>query len=117
VIPAPAWVRFLNSAAQGAEPESRGATHTSAWATPAFQLKLSADRRYLVDRKEERFLVIGDSLWSLIVEPTPAQVGLYLDDRAAEGFNLLLSTSISIARTCTPPVWNRTPACHGRLVS
>ncbi|MGO8930464.1 MAG: DUF4038 domain-containing protein [Limisphaerales bacterium] len=85
-----ARVGFLDFHAQGAEPESLGSTHTTARTTPAFPLKLGADRRYLVDQKDQPFLVIGDSPWSLIVEPTPAQVDLYLDDRAAKGFNLLL---------------------------
>jgi hypothetical protein len=85
-----ARVGLLNFHAQGAEPESGDTIHTAARSTPAFPLELSADRRYLVDQNDQPFLVIGDSPWSLIVEPTPAQVDLYLDDRAAKGFNLLL---------------------------
>jgi hypothetical protein len=48
------------------------ATPATARTTPAFPLKLSADRRYLVDQHEKPFLVIGDSPGSLIVEPAPA---------------------------------------------
>ena len=39
-------------------------THTTARTTPAFPLKLGADQRYLVDQKDQPFLVIGDSPWS-----------------------------------------------------
>ena len=51
-------------------------TRATAGTTPAFPLKVSADQRYLVDQNEKPLLVIGDSPWSLIVEPTSAQVDL-----------------------------------------
>jgi hypothetical protein len=98
-----AWVGLLSFRAQGAKPEGQEATHTSARTTPAFPLKLSADQRYLVDQKDRPFLVIGDSPWSLIVEPSPAQVDLYLDDRAAKGFNLLLVNLLEHKFSSQPP--------------
>jgi len=79
------------------------ATPATARTTPAFPLKLSADRRYLLDQNEKPFLVIGDSPWSLIVEPAPAQVDQYLDDRAAKGFNLLLVNLLEHKFSTQPP--------------
>jgi len=103
VILALAWVGLLNFDAQGAKSGSLEATHTTARTTPAFPLKLSADQRFLVDQNDQPFLVIGDSPWSLIVEPTPAQVDLYLDDRAAKGFNLLLVNLLEHKFSTQPP--------------
>jgi hypothetical protein len=98
-----AGVGLLNFGTQGAKPESLEAAWTTARTTPAFPLKLSADRRYLIDQHDQPFLVIGDSPWSLIVEPTPAQVDLYLDDRAAKGFNLLLVNLLEHKFSTQPP--------------
>ena len=98
-----AWIGLLNFDARGAKPESLEATHTTARTTPAFPLKLSADRRYLIDQNGQPFLLIGDSPWSLIVEPTPAQVDLYLDDRAAKDFNLLLVNLLEHKFSTQPP--------------
>lgn len=66
-------------------------------------LKLSADNRYLVDQRGMPFLVIGDSPWSLIVEPTPAHMEQYLDDRKAKGFNVLLVNLIEHKFSSQPP--------------
>jgi len=103
VILALTWLGILNYAAPGAKAESLEATRTVARSTPAFPLKLSADQRYLVDQNGQPFLAIGDSPWSLIVEPTPAQVDLYLDDRAAKGFNLLLVNLLEHKFSSQPP--------------
>jgi len=70
---------------------------------PAFPLKISADGRHLVDRNWKPFLVVGDSPWVLIVEPTPAQTDRYLDDRAAKGFNVLLVNLIEHKFSTQPP--------------
>ena len=70
---------------------------------PAFPLKLSADRRCLVDSKGTPFLAIGDSPWSLIAEPTAAQVDKYLDDRKAKGFTVLLVNLIEHKFSSRPP--------------
>jgi hypothetical protein len=73
-------------------------------ANPAFPLKLSADQRYLVDQRGKPFLIVGDSPWSLIVEPTQAQVDKYLDDRQAKGFNVLLVNLIEHKFSTLPPM-------------
>jgi len=74
-----------------------------------FPLKLSLDKLYLVDQEERPFLVIGDSPWSLIVQPTPDQLDLYLDDRQAKGFTLLLVNLIEHKFSSNPP-----QMCDGR---
>lgn len=70
---------------------------------PVFPLKVSADQRYLVDLNKNPFLLIGDSPWSLIVEPTPAQAERYLDDRKAKGFNALLVNLLEHKFSTQPP--------------
>ena len=54
---------------------------------PIFPLKASEDGRYLVDQKGTPFLVVGDSPWSLIVQPSEKDIDRYLDDRAKRSFN------------------------------
>jgi hypothetical protein len=55
---------------------------------PAFPLKTAEGGRFLVDRKGTPFLVVGDSAWSLIVQPREADIDSYLDDRKKRGLNL-----------------------------
>jgi len=69
----------------------------------AWPLKISRDGRHLVDQEEQPFLLVGDSPWSLIVEPTPAQAERYLDDRKAKGFNALLVNLLEHKFSTQPP--------------
>jgi hypothetical protein len=55
-----------------------------------FPLHVEAGRRYLVDANGKPFLLHGDTAWSLIAQPTDAEVDQYLDDRQARGFNTLI---------------------------
>ncbi len=71
---------------------------------PAFPLKLSSDQRYLIDEQDRPVLIVGDSPWSLIVEPTSAEVDRYLDDRQAKGFNALLVNLIEHKFSTLPPM-------------
>jgi hypothetical protein len=71
-------------------------------ASPAFPLKRGEDGHLLVDQKGEPFLVVGDSPWSLIVQPSEADIDRYLDDRARRGFNALIVNLIE-HRFCTHP--------------
>ena len=57
---------------------------------PNFPLKLSADRRYVVDQDNRPFFVNGDTAWSLIVQLSQTNADAYLSDRALKGFNLVL---------------------------
>jgi hypothetical protein len=58
--------------------------------SPVFPLKLSANRRYLVDQKDRPFLVHGDTAWSLITAVTKEDAGRYLEDRRRKGFNAII---------------------------
>lgn len=69
----------------------------------AWPLKVSGDGRYLVDQNEQPFLLVGDSPWSLIVEPPAAQAERYLDDRKAKGFTALLVNLLEHKFATQPP--------------
>lgn len=55
-----------------------------------FPLRVSADRRYLVDSQNQPFLLTGDTGWSLIAGLTREDADLYLTDRYCRGFNAVL---------------------------
>ncbi len=59
-------------------------------ARPAFPLKVSENRRYLVDSGGKPFLVVGDTAWSLIAQLNEADIAQYLDDRQRRGFNSII---------------------------
>jgi hypothetical protein len=67
-----------------------------------FPLKPAEGGRFLVDQKGEPFLVVGDSAWSLIVQPREADVDRYLEDRAKRGFNSVIVNLIE-HKFCTAP--------------
>ena len=52
-------------------------------------LRLSDDRRYLVDETGRPFFWLGDTTWSVVWKGTPDQWATYLDKRAAQGFSVL----------------------------
>ena len=58
--------------------------------TPVYPLKISSNKRYLVDQRDTPFLVQGDAPWSLISGLTQAETDLYLENRRVKGFNTLM---------------------------
>jgi hypothetical protein len=58
-------------------------------ATPeaAFPLSVSANRRYLVDRRNRPFLIVGDSPQALTVKLSVGEAASFLANRKAAGFN------------------------------
>jgi len=56
-----------------------------------FPAGVSADGKYFIDQVGDPWFGLGDTAWSLIGQLAPADVDLYLDDRAARGFNLILA--------------------------
>jgi hypothetical protein len=74
---------LLGAALAGLAPPAEAAT------TP-FPLRVAANGRFLADRQGKPFLVVGDSPWSLIVQPRPGEIDRYLDDRRNRGFNSVL---------------------------
>jgi Protein of unknown function (DUF4038)/Putative collagen-binding domain of a collagenase len=53
-------------------------------------LRVSEDRRRLVDQSGRALLIQGDAGWSLIVNTTLEEASWYLDQRSAQGFNVIL---------------------------
>jgi hypothetical protein len=68
-----------------------------------YPLKLAASRRCVVDQGGNPFLITGDSPWSLIVQLTREDAELYLENRRARGFNLLLVELIEHHFSNNPP--------------
>ena len=66
-----------NSAAPGASKEN----------APAYPLKVNASGRYLVDRNNRPFLIVGDSPQGLMSRLTEEEADSYFADRQAHGFN------------------------------
>ena len=61
-----------------------------------YPLKVSSNKRYLVDQNSVPVMIVGDSAWSLITNLTEAQAASYFADRKANGFNtVLLSLFVS----------------------
>ena len=54
---------------------------------PAYPLKVSANRRYLVDQNNTPFLIVGDSPQGLMSRLSEEQAESYFADRQAHGFN------------------------------
>ena len=54
-----------------------------------FPLKVSRNRRYLVDQRGKPFLVVGDSPQALIGDLSLKDAGSYLADRETAGFNAI----------------------------
>jgi chitodextrinase len=56
---------------------------------PAYPLKVSANRRYLVDQNEAPFLIAGDAPQWMILAISTADAELFLANREAYGFNAM----------------------------
>jgi hypothetical protein len=56
----------------------------------AFPLKIGSSRRFLVDQKDQPFLVHGDAAWSMITALNEEEVKLFLANRAQKGLNALI---------------------------
>ncbi len=56
---------------------------------PAFPLRVSENKRHLVDQRNKPFFVMGDTPWFLQKRKIE-DVRRILDDRQAQGFNTLL---------------------------
>jgi hypothetical protein len=67
------------------------------------QLRVSANRRYLVDQNNAPFLLQGDAAWSLIVAMSDAEVEQYLRNRRAKGFNTVIVELIEHRFAKHPP--------------
>jgi hypothetical protein len=57
---------------------------------PAYPLKVSDNKRYLVDQRGTPTMIFGDTAWSIIVALTMDEAEQYLENRARKGFNTIL---------------------------
>ncbi len=64
------------------------ARRTGVLAEPAFPLKVSDNKRHLVDQQGRPFFVLGDTPW-FIQKQKIEDVRMLMDDRIAKGFNTL----------------------------
>ncbi len=67
------------------------------------QLRVGANRRYLIDQNGAPFLLQGDAAWSLIVAMSDAEVEQYLRNRREKGFNTVLVELIEHRFAKKPP--------------
>lgn len=58
-------------------------------AEPAFPLKVSPNRRHLVDRNGEPFLYQADTAWMLFLKRTGTEAAEYIRRRRQQGFNAI----------------------------
>jgi hypothetical protein len=74
--------------------------------SPVLPLKIADNGRCLVDQKGRPVLVVGDSAWSLIVQPKEADIDRYLYDRQKRGFNSIIVNLLE-HKFCTMPPGTR----------
>ena len=60
---------------------------SSSSSAPVFPLKVSANKRYLVDQKNVPFLIVGDTPQGLMGRLSEHDAEIYFADREAHGFN------------------------------
>ena len=70
----------------GASPAVRGVAASGRF---VFPLKVSANRRYLVDQRNRPFMIIGDSPQAMIGNLTVKDAAAFIANRQAAGFNAL----------------------------
>jgi hypothetical protein len=68
-----------------------------------FPLRISPDRRRILDADGAPFLIQGDAAWSLITNLTYDEALRYLDDRREKGFNTVLVNLIEHLFSKDPP--------------
>lgn len=68
-----------------------------------FPLRVSADRRRLVDPTGQPVLIQGDAAWSLIANTTLDGARRYLDERRDLGFNTIIVSLIEYLFSADPP--------------
>jgi hypothetical protein len=56
---------------------------------PLQPIRVSANGHYFVKADGTPFFWLGDTAWSIFNHPKPADVDVYLDDRAAKGFTVI----------------------------
>jgi hypothetical protein len=78
-------------------------TNNVSAASPAYPLSVGPTRRYLVDQRDDPFLMVGEAAWSIFVSLTKDEAVRYLDDRHRRGFNTLLVNLLEYCFSPDPP--------------
>ena len=66
-------------------------------------LTIGTTGRYLADRNNRPFLVVGDTAWSLIAQVKEQDIERYLEDRQKRGFNSIIVNLIEHKFCDSPP--------------
>ena len=72
-------------------------------AEAVYPVKVSSNHRYLVDRDNQPFLIVGDCPQSLTVNLSLAQTELYFSNRQAHGFNVMWANLLCTGYTAGRP--------------
>ena len=74
---------------------------------PAFPLRVAKDNRHLLDQKGKYFLYNGDTAWMLFLKLTREEALEYLEQRKAQGFNVVQVILMGFANFNNEPPVNR----------
>jgi len=70
-------------------------TASSALATPPTGLKVSQNKRFLVDSQGKPFFYLGDTAWELFHRLNREEADRYLENRAKKGFTVIQAVAIA----------------------
>src|ERR1700746_712512 len=77
-----------------------GPWNVPTWGAQAvYPVKVSSNHRYLVDRNNKPFLIVGDCPQSLTVNLSLAQTEMYFSNRQAHGFNVMWANLLCTSYT------------------
>ena len=73
------------------QPAHAADIHINSSGSSAGMLRLSSDGKYIIDKNNQPFFMVGDAAWSLIAQLNNADTVTYLSDRSSRGFNTILT--------------------------
>ena len=78
-------------------------------------IKISRDKRYLIEENGEPFFWLGDTAWELIHRCSKEEIMSYLDDRKSKGFNVIQTVVLAEQDGInTPNVYGEKPLLHNK---
>jgi Protein of unknown function (DUF4038)/Putative collagen-binding domain of a collagenase len=83
------WLLGCQAQTHSGTSKNSPASKNSSAAAPAYPLKLSANRRYLVGQNKVPFLLVGDSPQGIMGRLTEEEADHYFANRQSHGFNTL----------------------------